>query len=294
MTTRKQMIAEVKNYLKVYDNQGLLDILSISNWMKTAIKEFGGNIMENHQTTLIVENGRAKLPDNFWALKAAVKCEQEGCFEEEQKTEKHAQSVVSYLEYTDIADYYNFLAGRPCKADGDSRYITETLVFETKAGNTPFTFYYKNPKVLALKQHTYTTRCATDCINIGATSEFEISIDEKHNYLHTNFNSGFVTLLYRGLPSDERGDLVVPETDRDSLKEYIIYNSVVKTLEMLWLAEDDQNIINKLQYFKSQEKEYFYKAKSDTVSKGAVGWKTRLVNNNRRNTNKHEAMFRSL
>jgi|TARA_R110000822_G_scaffold6851_26_gene28751 hypothetical protein len=294
MITRKQIVAEIKNSLKQYDQNSLLDYIAINNWIKEGIKNFGGNIMDTNQITLIVENGRAKLPDNFWALKVAVKCEQEGYCEENGGTEKHVQSVVSYLEYTEIDDYYNFIAGRPCKEDADSKYITETLIFETPSGSKPYSFFYKNPKILHLKRHTYKTRCTTDCINLGAESEFEISIDEKHNYISTNFNSGFITIVYRGLPCDNKGDLVVPETDRDSLKNYLLYNSIYRTLEMIWLGDDDPNLIQKIQYFKALSSEYFYKAKSDTVSKGAVGWATRLINNNRRNTNKYENMFRNL
>tara|TARA_R110002020_G_scaffold37283_1_gene112744 strand:- start:1313 stop:1453 length:141 start_codon:yes stop_codon:yes gene_type:complete len=42
MTKKKQIIAEIKNKLKVYDQQGLLDDISINNWIKENIKEFGG------------------------------------------------------------------------------------------------------------------------------------------------------------------------------------------------------------------------------------------------------------
>jgi hypothetical protein len=288
--TRQQIKAEIYNKLKVYHQQGLLDDISIDNWIKENIKEFGGNVMHEYQTVILVEKGKAKLPDNFWALKAAVKCEQEGYVEE--KVEKHIQRRISYLEWTEINDYYNYLEGKPCKEDEDTKYITETLYFEVP--EKAYKFYYKQPKLLNLKPHIHKVRCTDDCVNLNNESEFEISIDENHNYINTNFNDGFIWLWYRGLPCDETGDLIIPDTSRDKLKNYIIYFSICKTLEDLWLSEDDPNIQNKLQYFSQIRDGYYYDAKSESISKGSIGWSTKLINNNRRYTNKFENMYRNL
>lgn len=289
--TRKQMIAEIKSKLKIYDQQGLLDDISINNWIKENIKEFGGNIMNEYQTALRVEKGRVKLPDNFWALKAAVKCEQEGYVEEE--AHKHIQNRISYLEWTEIKDYYNHIDGRPCLEDEDSTYITETLYFQTP--NKSYKFYYKQPQLLNLIPHTYSVRCESDCPNLICESEYDISIDENHNYLTTNFNDGFIWLWYKGLPCDETGDLMIPSTSRDKLKNYIIYFAIVRTLQDLLLSEDDTTgVMQKLSIFQPLMDEYYYAAKSESINKGMQGWSTKLINNNRRNTNKFERMYKSL
>lgn len=288
--TTNQIMAEIKSFLKVYDQQGLLDDITLRNGIKENIKEFGGNIMNDYQVSIIVENGRAKLPDNFWALRAAVKCEQAGAVEE--KTTKHAQSRISYLEWTDIKDYYNYLDGKPCLEDGDSKYITETVFFETS--NKAYSFYYNQPTMLRLIPHRYKVRCDGDCPNIMAESQYDISIDENHNYITTNFNSGFIWLWYKGLPCDESGELTIPDTSRDKLKNYIIYFAIVRTLQRLMLSEDDKNIFNKLQVFQPLMNEYYYAAKSESIAKGLLGWSQKLINNNRRNTNKFENMFRNL
>lgn len=288
--TQKQIIAEIKNKLRVYDQQGLLDERSIKGWIKENIKEFGGNIMNEYQQAIRVEQGRAKLPDNFWALKAAVKCESMGYVEAD--VDKHAQSRISYLEWTDIRDYYNWIQGKPCLEDGDSSYITETLYFET--AKKPYTFYYNQPQALVLKPHVYKVRCDANCPNLQADSPYEISIDEQHNYITTNFNDGFIWIWYKGLPCDDSGDLMIPDTSRDKLKNYIIYFAIVRTLQDLLLWEDDVNIFNKLQVFQPLMDEYYYEAKSESINKGMQGWSTKLINNNRRNTNKHEFMYRTL
>jgi hypothetical protein len=292
MTTYKQIVAEIKTKLKVYDQQGLLDDISINNWIKECIKEFGGNIMQPQETSIIVEKGKAKLPDNFWSLKAAVKCDQVGYAKAEEETIKQAQNRISYLEWTDIGDYFNYLEGKPCTESGDSRYITETLFFEVPKES--YTFYYNQPMTLNLIPHSYNVRCEANCPNLNVKSQYEISIDENHNYISTNFNEGFIWVWYKGLPSDDAGNLVVPTTEKDKLKNYIVYFAIVRTLQDLLLNEDDPNIFNKLQVFQPLMDEYYYAAKSESISKGLLGWSEKLINNNRRNTNKFENMFGNL
>lgn len=281
-----QFKAEVANLLKTYDQQGLLDDISIRNWTEEALKEFGGNLMEEHQTSLIIERGRARLPKGFWALKAAVKCEQEGYVKED--TNKDIQSVRSYLEWTDIKDYYNYLAGRPCEEDSDARYITETLWFESP--KEKYTFYYNQPTQLKLIPHVYKVRCDNDCPNLVSESKYTISIDEKHNNITTNFNQGFIWIWYKRLPLDEDGELMIPETHKNKLKNYILYFVIVRTLESLLLSEDDPNVINKLQYFSRLKDEYFYSAKSESINEGLLGWDSKIKNNNRRNMMKYESL----
>ena len=87
---------------------------------------------------------------------------------------------------------------------------------------------------------------------------------------------------------------MIPSTSRDKLKNYIIYFAIVRTLQDLLLSEDDPQIFNKLQVFQSLKDEYYYAAKSESISKGISGWSTRLINNNRRNTLKYEGMYRNL
>ncbi len=299
MITRKQIVAEIRNKLKVYDQQGLLDYISINNWIKENIKEFGGNIMNEYQRPLVVEKGKVKLPDNFWALKGAVRCEMAGYSKaDDVRPKRQAQRRISYLEWTDIRDYYNYLEGKPCLEDGDSRYITETLFFENPSSDKNsggyYDFYYNAPQQLKLIPHVNKANYDRNCPNLYCDSDYEISIDDSNNFISTNFNDGFIWVWYKGLPCDDSGDLAIPETSRDKLKNYIIYFAIVKTLEDLWLTEDDPNIQSKLQYFTQMKNDYYADAKAESISKGILGWSDKLINNNRRNTNKYEDFFRSM
>ena len=287
MLTLKQIKAEIYNQLKVYHQQGLLDDISIENGIKENILEFGGNIMEDYQQSIKVVRGKAKLPLNFYAMRAAVKCTPSEY--KETEIEKHAQRKISYLEYTDINDYFNWLEGKPCKENGDTSYITETLYFEVP--KKAYKIHYNQPEQLRLIPHVNKMQCDSDCPNLTSNSHLEISIDDSGKYISANFNKGTIWLWYRGLPCDESGDLIIPSTSRDKLKNYIVYFAIVRALESLWLSEDDPNIQNKLQFFQARANEYYYLAKQESMSKGSVGWKSRLVNNNRRRMNKYEVLM---
>lgn len=289
--TLKQMMAEVANALKSYDESGLLDEIAIKNWIIECVKEFGGNIMVDSERVLEVKNSRAELPDNYWSMQLALKCEPYGYIENKKK-EPSPQSFVTYVERTEIGDYYNHLSNQPCEEDGDCKYITETLFFAPT--NKWYTTYYSSPQLLELERHSYRIKCDKSCPNVGYRAKYKISVDPSEKYIQTNFSKGNIFLHYRGLPTDEYGELFIPVTSRDKLKNYILYNVIRRTLEMLWLSEDDKNVWNKIQYFKQLEDQHYLDAKIESISKGMLGWKKKYIQKKRLQNLKYESMYRHL
>jgi hypothetical protein len=137
------------------------------------------------------------------------------------------------------------------------------------------------------------SRCDKGCPNINEyESPYEISI--QGNFLQTNFKEGTIYMRYRGLPTDDDGDLIIPEIQRNKLQEYIKYTCIRRTLENLLLSSDDPNVGNKLQYFRQMEKEAYGAAKNDTIAEGMFGWKERIKHKNRRYFRKFDVMYSNL
>ena len=75
MITLGNIISDIKSDLKSYDESGLIDDISLSLHLLNELKGFGGNLMETYPKIIEIRNGKAFLPDNFFALVKAVKTE---------------------------------------------------------------------------------------------------------------------------------------------------------------------------------------------------------------------------
>jgi hypothetical protein len=64
-----------------------------------------------------------------------------------------------------------------------------------------------------------------------------------------------------------------------------------KILEGIWMNDDDVNLVNKLQYIKQQEREYFSLAMTTVKFEGLGNWSQRLKKRMVQDTNRFERMF---
>jgi hypothetical protein len=294
MMTRKQMIAEIQSTLRPYDDAGLLDYRLLNMWIKKALKEFGGNGMVGEELTIKVENGKAKLPDNFYSLALAIRCDLLGVYvEEEDKV--HKQTVNFYQETTEVSlDWDNTLGERPCVKGVDCKAIVEEVYFIQRGGGikVPASLYYNNIRPLTLKRGWNKNNCDYDCPNLNLPqSDSEISI--QGDYLQTNadFTDGFIFMRYRGIPTDDEGDLIIGETDRDNLVEYVKYVSIRKSLQELLTKGDEPNIVQLYQLYRGLEDEAYLAAKNDLTNAGLLNWRNAIKKNNRVYTRKFEVMI---
>lgn len=293
--TRKNIVAEIGNSLKQYDEAGLLDYFSINSWIRNALLEFGGNIMEATEKTLKVENGKAKLPENYYSLALALKCDLHGYHPSTKKKTKHLQSTNFYVERLNTPLYWdNHLGNVPCLEGDECNMVVEEVYFLDRTGNKNYAeAYYDNLIPLRLKSGYKKVKCEPGCPNLNFyESPYEISIHGTE--IHTNFEEGNIYIRYRGLPIDDQGDLLIPETQRNKLQEYIKYTCIRRTLENLLLNSDDPNIGQKYQLFKQLENDSYAAAKNDSINEGMRGWKNAIRNKNRRENLKIERLYSNL
>ena len=285
------MVAEVATLLKGYDESGLVDYISLDLWIKNALKEFGGNLMERQEGTIEVVDGKATLPENFYSLSLAMKCDLVGVACDEE-TKKYLQSSFFYRERTEKQEFWDNQVGAiPCEEGEECKTVVEEIYWHDKGKSAKF--YYDNVQILKLVPGYKRNRCDKGCPNLNEyKSPYEIS--DQGGYLQCNFNSGYIYLRYKGLPVDEEGELVIPEIQRNKLTDYIKYTCVRRTLEAIYTSDDDPNTLQKLQYFTNMEKESYAASKNDSIVEGMLGWKERFKNKNRRYTRKFELMYSNL
>src|SRR5680860_652660 len=74
--TTDELIAEITSGgFARYDESGLIDYLSLRTWIKAELKRFGSNITNLNEAVITIKDNQGKLPENFWNLNVALKCE---------------------------------------------------------------------------------------------------------------------------------------------------------------------------------------------------------------------------
>lgn len=284
MTTRQQLIAEVLTDFKQYNESGLIDMLSLNLWVKNALLKFGGNIMPKVDKVLEVKNGMAKLPENFYSLYLAAKCTP--CKSEVlcgEQSEDILQSNYQYRVRTEARREWDNLSDN--FKTGEFTEITEKIFFH--GGNTQVEFKYTKPQLLRLTRGFKKDRLCGNNLNLQNklthSSPYEINI--LGDYIQANFNSGFIYIQFQGLPvEEETEDLIIPEVMGNYVFEYIAAELKKKIYENLWTNGDDENVQNKLMYWKQESADKFSNAMTAAKFEGMGGrwWKEMAENNKRR------------
>lgn len=283
--TRKQLIAEILTDLRQYDESGLIDYRSLNMWIKNELKRFGANITVLTEKALEVEDGKVELPEDFWTLHLAVKCNQG----EKELDHEEERELVQDSQWYKQSTTTNYVWDNQSQSHKEESYktVSEKIFYRDKIKNT----HYKDPIVLRLTKGFKKEFCAPGCKNmqqkLATTTPYEINI--LGNILQTNFKDGFIYMQYNALPTDETGDIYIP--DVRSLQEYLIYYAKRRILEALWMNDDDINLINKLQYIKGQEKEYLGLAMTQVKMEGLGNWDKKLKRKMIAETNRFEKMF---
>lgn len=285
--TRQELIAEITSDFKSYDESGLIDYRSLKLWIKNELKRFGNNIMIPTEKTIEVKGGKAKLPDNFWKLLVAAKCDDGGHKiiegEREHIVMSHAWRVRTERSKVWDNNSESFFTT-------DHKVIKEKVYFD---GGT-IEYYYRNPILLRLARGMRREACHGLCRNLQtsltASSPNEINI--LGEYIQANFSDGYIYIQYMALPSDDSGELIIPETQHNSLQKYITYYCKMKILENLIGNEDDPQKRTDLNYFAQRTDETFGLAMTESKFEGLGNdWDIRLKNSMRKDTLKYELMF---
>ena len=285
--TQEEITAEITTALKQYEESGLVDPISIDQWIRNAMREFGGNFMIGSDYYIKIENSKGDLPLNFYSLVNAIKCD-EKAYSATQEGKKHLQSSLFYKERLEQITYFTNDTNTPIIEGEDCKLIKEDIYFEDKSPKA--TIWYGNFQPLKLIKHYKKVPCETGCPNLrlACTNEFSINGTK----VHTNFEKGTIYINYKGFPEDETGGLIIPEIQRNKLIDYIKYTCIRRTLEAIFLSGDDGNVQQKLQYFRQLENENYLLAKNDSFAEGSKGWEKLIKSQNRYHNNlKYESMI---
>lgn len=238
----KTFIAGIKSDLSRYDQAGMIDEISIYEWMEDALKKFGKLVCVLTDTIIPIVRGTGCLPSDFYSFKFACLCEPLGYTTKCDTAD--LQHEFAWIERTERGHRWNS-CDECCKEEFES-VITEKLYIK----NQEVDFHYHNPRLLNLGD-TIKSKIKFDKCKYNPYAEETINIDS--NRIYANFDSGDIYMQYYATPKSEDGTPFIPDTDLGDLLQYV--NCYVKRciFEKLFANGDDPNVVNKLQYYLGQE-----------------------------------------
>lgn len=235
----ESFIEEIKADFRKIDDAGLIDEASIYRDIELGLKRFGNDVYELHETVVEVKNGKVVLPSNFGSLYVAFLCEPFG-YSTDSKLEKHSlQDSNFYIEKVEQDTRWNICD--PCCTETSEKIITERLFLNDT--NVYADFHYYRPQLLKLGKSFNKNNCHDKCRNkFVRESPYEIIINK--NTLFANFDEGSIYIQYYGLPADEDGNLVIPNTYNGHLETYLEYYVKERLIERLLLNSESVALSN--------------------------------------------------
>lgn len=223
--TLPEFIAEIESSLSNYAQD--IDKSTIKLNVIQQLRIFGLNIADVKEKVLDIKNSKVTLPDEFKSLKLALKLEPIGCEYKGKKEELEGSYI--YRQRIENPMYFDEVNQEYVKTCCQ-KIITETI----KVGESPLKFYYDQQwlsLVKGIQKDTVDTNCLNLHPSIRGNYPNEISIT--NGVLNANFSEGSIYIQYYALPTDENGEIIIPEITTGDIFRYIEQYVKVKIAEDL-------------------------------------------------------------
>lgn len=280
MTTLTEFTAEIIAKFPTYEKD--IDKISIKTDVIDRLRKLGNNITYINETILEVENSKAKLPEDFKSLKLALKIKPKGC--EIKGDKKQATESYIYKERIENPAYFDEVNQEYVTTCG-SKLITEKITLN----NSNLTYYYE-PTWLSVTKGFNKTGFGVECLNLHPSIRnkypHEINITQRN--INTNFSNGQIYVQYYSLPTNEEGEIVIPEYTTGDIYNYI------ETYVKVRIAEDliannlnPQGIVQLYPTWVSQLRDFKRAALTESKFHGlGKKWQGKVKSINRREINK--------
>jgi hypothetical protein len=270
--TFDQLMDEVKVDFQNYNLENFIEPHTLIKVAKRVNYDLGLRIFQTKEAVLELDNGRVKLPDDFYVLNFALICDEkevvqyfpQGTHIEERPLIPRYQSTPATINTCEEPTVNcTKCVHNPCECP-QSCETEESIDIAGVTYNPaePYGNYCNTPRVYLdcknnayeliqiVKSETYrykrlipvkvsndvqTIDC--DCPNLYVNSSVKIWI--KDNYVYSNVKNANLYLNYQGMMQDEDGNLLVP--DHDLLNEYYEYAIKQRIIENLIMNDETPN-----------------------------------------------------
>lgn len=252
-----QLIATVQEDLSSFDANNQIDPGRWYPMIQKVVSDLGISCFEyKHALVWIKDYHSMEFPCDFHILDSAFLVNDECC-------DMGTKGITHYQGRSIIWDDTTTSCATPdpnCDDAGGCDFRTcsletfnEVTVREYVKG-LPYTYSMPLMFPLYVNQRLSKGWCLPKSICFGSRSKHEINISNRTIY--TNFEKGVILLNYYAYPYDESGLPKIPDTPKIQLavEHYLKW----KTLENLWLNNDDLGVQQKMMYFKNEFEQNSY------------------------------------
>lgn len=236
--TFDELLNEVSTDFFMYNNEGMIEPAQLIKVAQKVNYDLGLRIHKTKERILDIENGKAKLPDDFYVMNYAMLL---GTYTVKKKvpmgTHTEDVLVVNTNETSGDTCTSCHLPEQSCTCDnlvqltqcGDSYQLVQKTKYETRS----FTVY-ERIKFMPSKY------LAQNCVNTQENSLNQAEI--KNGFVYTNLYTGQLYISYEGSMEDDEGNLLV--LDHPMINEYYEYAMKKRILENL--AMNGEDVVQKM------------------------------------------------
>lgn len=226
--------SKIKRQLKSYVDAGLVDENEFPIYTKEVLDKLGNGALMETEGIVEIINGKGELPADMVRLHSAYRCHQVNS--SKTKTTKHLQNEF-FLETDITCEVRETDHCFPCKDK-----VIKSVHIKEYVNSCINQCEYDNFVLLRLSPNVK-SRCAENCLNMFATTNQEISIEDKT--VLTNFDNGFIFVKYYSMPVNEDGIPMVP--DNVNIMNAVEWHIKYQLLQNLWFNSDAADLSNKWQ-----------------------------------------------
>lgn len=273
-TTPEIVYATVKEEFKSYFDTGAIDDLMFPTYVDKCLRKLGRSSYVITEGALFIEDFEARLPDNFFAVREAWKCIEEGATPYQLPNSFYSQTFSTTIQVSPLT-----INGTPCNNPSctdpncTGTCLPEVIQAVYKTNHAVPRSYRKE---YLLKPGNISARksCDVDYNNnwqffqqAAPTNGFTPgsaaydSFDIRDNKFVTNFRCGIVHLVFYATEYDQAGNQMIPDNYR--IREYVeafIKYKVIETLTNQVNDETFNQLQQKLVYYKQLADEAFIMA----------------------------------
>lgn len=233
--TFDELMDEVGTDFTVYHNEGMIEPAQLIKVAQRVNYDLGLRIHKTREVVLDIENGKAKLPDDFYVMSYAMLC---GKYTVKRKVPMGTQTeeIIVGDQSDDTVCNHCHLPEQSCVCEytrmddcGNTVKLVVKQKYETREYEMFARVHFKKSKFLS-----------QNCINVNEHSIHEAEI--KNGFIYTSLNTGQIYISYEGALVDDEGNLLV--LDHPMINEYYEYAIKKRILENL--AMNGEDVVNKM------------------------------------------------